>query len=202
MRAFAVSFLMAALAATPYVTSEVRAVEAQPRDVFSAPVKFTAFAVSLGGPRSASGTATVDISINRWSSEAERERLVAALEKGQETLLETLQGLRPVGRIQTPGSVGYDLHYANAVKGEDGGHRIFIATDRPVGFWEAANRPRSFDYPFTFIELRVNSAGEGEGKLALATKVISSGDRRVIQLENYAAEPVHLNQVKRVGGSN
>jgi hypothetical protein len=38
--------------------------------------------------------------------------------------------------------------------------------------------------------------GEGEGKLSLATKVIASG--RIVQLENYAAQPVQLNQVRKV----
>jgi hypothetical protein len=58
------------------------------------------------------------------------------------------------------------------------------------------NRPRSLNYPFTFIELRMNGQGEGEGKLSLATKVIAIG--RIVQLENYAAQPVQLNQVRRV----
>jgi hypothetical protein len=52
------------------------------------------------------------------------------------------------------------------------------------------------EYRFTFIELRMNGEGEGEGKLSLATKVIASG--RVVQLENYAAQPVQLNRVRTV----
>jgi hypothetical protein len=158
------------------------------------PEKFTAFAVNLGGPRTAAGTAQVDITIDRWSTDAERERLMEALNKGQDELLATLQDLEPVGSIRTPTSVGYDLHYANQAPAEDGGRRIFLATDRPIGTWEAMNRPRSLDYPFTFIELRMNGRGEGEGKLSLATRVIASG--RIVQLENYAAQPVQLNEVR------
>jgi len=40
---------------------------------------------------------------------------------------------------------------------EDGGRTIVIATDRPIGFWEASHRPRSFDYPFTVIEMKLES---------------------------------------------
>jgi hypothetical protein len=47
-----------------------------------------------------------------------------------------------------------------------------LITDRRIGFWEAANQPRSIDYPFTFIDIRLNRDGEGEGKMSLATKVI------------------------------
>jgi hypothetical protein len=163
-------------------------------------LRFTANAVSLGGPGSVSGTAQLDIVIERFSTEAERQRLLAALKKNnQDELLRTLQDLKPVGTIRTPRSVGYDLHYAHQAPGEDGGQRIFIATDRPIGFREAANRPRTIDYPFTFIELRLNSNGEGEGKLSLATRVTSSNDGKVVELENYAAQPVMLTNVKRQG---
>jgi hypothetical protein len=160
------------------------------------PQRFTAFAVSLGGPRTTAGTAQVDITVNRWSSDAECERLIEALKKGQDALLDTLRDLKPVGSIRTPETLAYDLHYANQAPGEDGGRRIFLATDRPIGFWEAANRPRTINYPFTFIELRMSGDGRGEGKLSLATKVTASNDGRHVELENYAAQPVMLNQVK------
>lgn len=159
--------------------------------------RFTAFAVSLGGPRTAAGTAQVDITITRWSSQGERERLIHALTtEGPTEMLETLQDLRPVGRIQFDGGLGYDLHYAHQIKGEDGGRRIFIATDRPISFWEAVNRPRLFDYPFTFIEMHLDENGEGEGKLSLAAKLTASQDGRFIYLENYDTQPVMLNQVR------
>ena len=165
----------------------------------AAAVRFTATAVSLGGPRTPSGTAQLDIVIDHWSSDAEREKLLAVLKRNgdQEELLHVLQNLEPVGHIRTPHSVGYDLRYANREPGDDGGERVFIATDRPIGFWEAANQPRSLQYPFTFIELHLDGHGKGEGKLSLATRVLPSSSGRLIQLENYAAQPVMLTQVER-----
>ena len=162
-------------------------------------VRYTATAVSLGGPHTASGTAQLDIVIDRWSSDAERDKLIAVLKNNgdQQQLLHVLQDLAPVGHIRTPQSVGYDLRYANREPGEDGGVRVFIATDRPIGFWEAANQPRSLQYPFTFIELHLDDHGKGEGKLSLATRVLPSSSGRLIQLENYAAQPVMLTQVER-----
>jgi hypothetical protein len=189
MHTFAATALVAALAAMSLMAG-------QGKEKQALPLTFSAFAVSLGGPRTTAGTAQVDITINRWSTDAERGRLLEALKKGQNTLLEALRDLEPVGSIRTPESLAYDLHYANEAAGEDGGRRIFLATDRPIGFWEAAYRPRTIDYPFTFIELRMNGRGEGEGKLSLATKVIASDDGRFVQLENYAAQPVQLSQVR------
>ncbi len=72
-----------------------------------------------------------------------------------------------------------------------------LATDRYITYFEAVNRPRSIDYPFTVIELHINASGEGEGKMSLATKVIPDKESKTIVLEDYATQPVLLQSVKR-----
>jgi hypothetical protein len=157
--------------------------------------RFTAFAVSLGGMRQASGASAVDITVNRWSSDAERQRLIEVLQaKGPGELLETLRDMREVGNIRTPDSLGYPLRYAHQTAAEEGGRRIVIATDRPIGFWEAANRPRTFDYPFTVIQMQLGPDGTGDGRMSIATRIIAHDN--VIELENYASQPVMLKQVR------
>ena len=74
---------------------------------------------------------------------------------------------------------------------------MVLATDRRIGFWEAANQPRSIDYPFTVIELRLNKDGEGQGKMSLATKVTADKNSNTVVLENYDTQPVLLNSVRR-----
>ena len=119
------------------------------------PLNLTAVAMSTGGVRTPAVASQVDITINRWSTSAESQRLMAVLkEKGPERLLDALQDAKSVGTIRTPGNLAYDLRFASSEPGEDGGTRIFLVTDRPVSYWEAVNRPRVSDYPFTFIELR------------------------------------------------
>ena len=161
---------------------------------------FSAVAISGGGPLTRPVATNLRILIDRWSTEGERRRMFDALEKGQDAALDTLRDLRPVGRIFAPGQLGWDLHYAHQVRTEDGGRRIFLATDRPIGIWEAINRPRTIDYPFTFVELRLNPGGEGkgEGKLSRATRIISSRDGKYLQLENYGEQPVDLTEVRPV----
>jgi len=168
----------------------------------SEPERFTAAAISTGGPRSAAGASQVDIVINRWSTPQQTERLVTTLkEKGAEAMLDVLRDMEPVGTIHAPGRIGYQLRYAYQEPLPDGGRRIFLATDRPIGAWEAANQSRSLDYPFTYIELRLDEQGEGEGKLALATKIDVSTSGRVIELVNYATHPVQLNNVRSTGSA-
>jgi hypothetical protein len=158
------------------------------------PERYTAVAVNMN--RGASGT--VELVVNRWSSDADRDKLMnILLNQGADKLLDALQDMPRVGYFRSPSSVGIDIHFARRLPGEDGGERVILVTDRRIGFWEAANRPRSIDYPFTVIELRLNKEGEGEGKMSVATKVIADKENNIITLENYDIQPVLLNNVKR-----
>jgi len=165
------------------------------------PERFTAFAVNLGSP-GRSFAETVELVVSRWSSDAERDRLLSILmEQGADKLLDALREMPRVGYIRTPDSLAYDLRFARREPSEEGGERIVLATDRYISFWEAANRPRSIDYPFTVIELRIDRHGEGEGKMSLATKIVPDKARNLITLENYATQPVLLKSVRRQAGS-
>lgn len=162
------------------------------------PQRFTAFAVNMDSMVGRTGAQTVDIVVDRWSTEAERTRLLSLLqEKGPDKLLDALNAIPRVGYIKTPDSLGYQLHFASETPGEDGGSHIVIATDRYISFWEAANRPRTIDYPFTVIELHMKADGTGEGKMSIATKITMDKKRDAIVLENYGTEPVRLNNVRR-----
>jgi hypothetical protein len=156
---------------------------------------FTAFAVNIsnvGRP----GATTVDIVIERYSTKAESQRLLQVFkEKGPDALLDALRDTPRVGYIRTPDSLAYDLHYAEQAPGEDGGRTIMLLTDRPIGFWEAVNRPRTIDYPFTMIQLQLDRTGEGVGKLSIATRITLNGP--VLALEDFANQPVMLTQVRK-----
>jgi hypothetical protein len=159
------------------------------------PERFTAFAVSQGGRARGSGARMVEITVNRWSSDAERERLVEILQsKGPGELLETMRDIEEVGHIRTPDSLGYPLRYAHQTKTDEGGRQIVIATDRPISFWEQVNQPRTIDYPFTVIQMQIGRDGTGEGRMSVATKIIAHDN--IIELERYEAQPVMLNQVR------
>jgi len=106
-----------------------------------------------------------------------------------------------IGYIWTDEVTGYSIKYAWHAPMPTGGERIILATNRALGTPDpqqkpAANEPAT-SYEFTVIELRVNAKGLGEGKSSLTTKVIVDNEAKTIALENYAAAPVILQNVKR-----
>lgn len=156
------------------------------------PQEFSAVAImnnNLG-----SGADRVIMRVTRWSTAAEQAALSAALQKGSDALLDALRSQRSVGTIRTPDSLGYDLRYAFEEKTDEGGRRVVLATDRPIGFWEARNQPRTIDYPFTIIQMEFDRSGAGKGTLSLMTKVMPRANS--IVLENFATAPVMLTDIQ------
>jgi hypothetical protein len=159
------------------------------------PLKLTAFAVSM----QAGMSSVLDITIDRWSTDSEREMLIKTfVEGGQDKLLNALQDIKPrTGYLRTPNSLGYDIKYARENILQDGTRQIVIINDRRVGFVEARNQTRTMDYPFTLIELRFpKGKNEGEGKWLVSTKLSIANKR--LEIENYGQEPVRLTTVKEL----
>jgi len=176
-----------------------------PRDE-GTPLKLVSFAVDLGvsnlsrrhrlGLPGARRAGIVEIDVDRWSSDQERDSLLDVLRtKGENSLLSSLQETKRVGFIRTPDRLGWDLHYASETPTDDGGKDIVIATDRPIRFWEAANLTRTTRYPFTIIQIHLDKDGKGEGRMSVATKLSMSKDGKTLELENYSTQPVILEQV-------
>ena len=169
-------------------------------------LQISAFAINMSNVTTIRNAMTVDITIDKWSTAQEREQLITTmLENGPEALLRALQKAPVKGRFRVPGmqrpdphqlGLGHDLRYAWQTPLPEGGRRIVIITDRYIGFQEARNQPRTIDYPFTMFEIHVNKDGEGEGKVAVATKITFDRKANQVELENYSSEPVRLNKVK------
>jgi hypothetical protein len=155
--------------------------------------EFTAFAINLGAGRAGS----VDIAVDQWSPEGDREALLKVfIEDGQDAMVRELQKRPRLGFIRLPNTRGWNLHYAVQHPLPEGGRRIVIVTDRPIGFGEAVRSGRSMDYPFTMIEIRFSPDGTGVGKMSTGTRINKSKDGQHLELETWDNEPVRLNEVK------
>src|SRR5262245_4128433 len=171
------------------------------------PFALGAFAVNMTNVNLPRGNAgTIQIRITGWSAEATRERLISTmLDKGQNALLSALQKEPEQGRISIPGwqgadpqnyRLGWALRYTARDALPDGGERIVIATDRQMSMWEVRNRPRTYDYPFTLIEIRMPSSGKGEGRMFGATQIRFDKKKNQIVLEQYSAGEIRLNEIE------
>jgi hypothetical protein len=108
---------------------------------------------------------------------------------------DAMQKMPAVGTLSTPGSLAYPFRYSSQEITKKGERRIILMTDRPVQAWEAMNRPFSIDYPFTSVELLVDSSGRGKGTLSIASKLTLMDNLLIV--EGLADRPVDLNGVKR-----
>ena len=158
--------------------------------------RLSALAVDTSNMSGARNTGTVDIVIDRWSTDEERDQLRAALrEGGADGLLKALQKVKEVGRISSGGSLGYPLRFARQTTSPSGGRRILLGTDRLISFLELRDQPRTVDYPFMVIDIRLDASGKGEGKLMPLARVTEDTDH-IVEIENYASEPVRLTAVR------
>jgi hypothetical protein len=152
--------------------------------------RFKAFAVNMGSGNSG----LVQIVIERWSTDAERDMLKKTLaEKGPDALLGTLQKIRPrTGYMRLPNTRGWDLYFARDVRREDGTRQVILATDRHIAFAEARRSTRSLQYQFTLFDIRFDAAGKGKGTLSTAAKLTINPKSNAIEVENFDARPVDL----------
>jgi hypothetical protein len=70
--------------------------------------KFTGFAINMNG---AANTATVDFTIERWSTDAERKTLLSLIpeeHKDPQKLVRALQDMKSVGSLRTPQTLAWD----------------------------------------------------------------------------------------------
>jgi hypothetical protein len=200
-----VALVAAAVTLSMLVPGGSVAARAQTAPTLPLPLRLTAFAVNMSNIATGR-TNVVDIRVTRWTSEKERAALLTTMiEKGDKALLSALQDMPDAGRMRIPGwqgpdphkvVLGWTLRYAWAVPNPDGGHRLLLATDRYVTFWEARDNPRTMDYPFTLFEIRLGKDGQGQGKASMATKISFDRKKNLFELENYGTEPVRLQQVK------
>ena len=126
--------LQLALALAGVVSAAAQTASNSPRE------RFTAVAVN-NSTTGRAGATPVDITISQWTSEADRDKLMTLFkEKGEKALLSALQDQKPVGTINTPGNVAYDLRYAREMTTAEG-QRRYHPGDRSADRILGSERP-------------------------------------------------------------
>jgi len=153
----------------------------------------------------ASATYVLEITLDKYSSEKEKVDLIDNMIKGgQDALLSRMQRIPFKGLMRIPAwtgpdpnayKVGWGLRYIWREPMPDGGTRLIIGTDRPLRLAEVQEDPASVNFPFTFLEFHLPKTGKGDGRANGATRVVFDKDKRTIQLAQYTAAPILLNEV-------
>jgi hypothetical protein len=131
-------------------------------------------ATAMGTSTQMGRTVGVKVTINQFSTEADRQVLVAAFKKGQhQGLVKALENMKPVGRIAITGTLGYDLSYIALIPSPTG-RKIRFAANRWIRFGEAyANtQSKSFDLTAGEFDLNDSDKSKSSGVLYPAAQLI------------------------------
>jgi hypothetical protein len=138
----------------------------------------------------AGSTAPVIIHLDRYSSDAEVQTLAGILSgKGPDALREALWN-QEVGYLRVGGGLGYPIAAARS-RETPTGRVIRMMIDRPISQREVLNSTFSSDYPFSYIEINLDSSGKGEGQFFAAAKVSLKKDG-TLTVESFSPQPLRL----------
>ena len=139
----------------------------------------------------------VNINIDEYSSDADRQTLMDAFQKdGSQGLYNALEKFSRKGSLAVTGTVGYDIAFARRVSTPDG-YRVRILTNRPVSFRELRNGARSEDYNLSFVELNINDEpSKSTGILLPAVQFKVDKKTNEIVAEDYR-NPWKLQNIRR-----
>jgi len=155
---------------------------------------YTGTAIGTGGPASAKSIG-FNLRVDRYTSAEEVDQLAALLkEKGPDALRRAMEKL-DVGRINPTGSVGNQL--AVARKRQAGSDTIItVVTARIMPFAELYRGGRTTDYPFGFLQLKVNDKGEGSGQIMVAAKIRFDKKKGHYEIESYGNQYIKAVNVR------
>jgi len=120
----------------------------------------------------------IKLIIDRYSSPADKKVLMDAFRQGQnQGLVKALENMKSVGRIQIPGTLGYDVAYAISVPTATGREVRFV-TNRKISFGEAYRNTQSQAYNLTGGQIDINSQDKGKsaGVLYPAAQLVINKD--------------------------
>ena len=120
----------------------------------------------------------VTLIIYEFSTPEDRQILVEAYQKGQnQGLVNALQKMKAVGRIQIPGTLGYDVSFIRMIPTSTG-RTIKFVTNRKISFGEAYtdSQSQSFDLTAGQIEINDQDKSKSSGVLYPAAQLLINKD--------------------------
>ena len=162
-----------------------------------APETFTAN-LSAKGASGGAAAATIQIDIQRYTPEADRQAVEAALKTGgYPAFLTALRKAPEVGSV-VAGNKKFAVRWARERASGEHSRQITLVTDQPIFFiggGAADAKPRE-GYQVAVIQFDVDSVGMGQGQMTAAARVKPGGENGV-QIDDYAENPIKMTTVTR-----
>jgi hypothetical protein len=155
------------------------------------------FAAVLNAGPLATRPLAVDITIDRWGSDAVRQRLADIyLEDGQSGLVEAVKKLGAAAYVSLQNHERLVAGYVEEEPQPDGGRRILMLCVRYAGDWEFTQHGGWTDYPFRLLALTLDDKGRGSGTLFHAARV-KFGSEGVDLVSELTGQPTKLLSVQK-----
>jgi hypothetical protein len=163
----------------------------------TAPESFRAQLNVTGGGGGA-GAAYIDIKIDRYTPDADREAMATALKTGgYPALLEAVRKAPAVGTL-TAGKDSFVIRWAREQRTGANKRTISVVTEKPVYFVGGGNvnaKPRE-GYELAVAQFDMDDSGLGKGTMAAAAKIKPGGPNGFI-IDDYAEKPITLVSITR-----
>lgn len=175
---------------------------ASPASAQKAIEKFQGNAMVTGGT-GAGASSVLEILIYRWSTEEERQELIAAVQTAtagkpnNREVAKALRGQTKAGYAFFAGNQGWPLRFSRQIE-VNGKRRIIVATDRPVSFQEVYSQSRLGDFDVSLLVMDVDENGNGEGVLSLGTEVIWDEQENGLKITNVSSQPIRVTNIRKV----
>jgi hypothetical protein len=158
------------------------------------PEAYSGVAMGTGGGVGGK-SAHFDFRITQYTTDEEVQKLAQLVkEKGTDALRRALEK-EDKGRVNIVGSTGNEI--AVARKRQHGSETIItIVTARSMGFRELYNSGRTTDYPFGFLQVKLDAKGEGTGQIMAAAKIRFDKKKGEYQIESYGNQYIKAVNVR------
>lgn len=152
--------------------------------------------VAIGTGGSVGGkTIQFDFRITQYTTDDELQKFAQLVkEKGTDALRKALEK-EDKGRINVVGSTGNQI--AVARKRQHGADTIItIVTARTMPFMELYRGGRSTDYPFGYLQVKLDAKGQGTGQIMAAARIRFDKKKGNYEIESYGNQYIKATNVR------
>jgi hypothetical protein len=135
-------------------------------------------ATAMGTSTQTGKIINIKLFIQRYSTPEDKKIVDEAFRTGQnQGLVNALEKMKAVGRIQIPGTVGYDVAYISSTPSPTG-RTIWFVTNRKIAFKEAYHNTPSQAYNLSGGEININDQDKSKsaGVLYPAAQLVINKD--------------------------